>query len=368
MTHARYKELVCLSAYGELGRDDQRLLDAHLAGCGECRNELIGMQRIVSAIDETSFDEPEELLNEARAELHAALVRTRSAKTSRTGILDVIAGAFVPRWRIAFGGLAATVFGLFLGYLLFSPGGRLLHTDVASGPAAAGSVRDADAEGRAENAATSVAAASAAAPSAGPENSFAANGASASGADAVFEEGGTRAVNIRIVRADAGTGEIEFLFDAISPVHVRGNVNDEHVRKILVRTLKDEENVGVRLRAVSMIMTTTEESPRIDTRMKAALIAAAKKDGNAAVRNAVLDVLRLYVKDPDVQRALAYVLLNDKNSGVRVTAINILASARLDGCVLDKGVRDILKRKIQFDENQFIRNQSRNVLQEETHL
>jgi len=367
MKHAQFREFISLSAYGELGPEEQRLLDAHLAGCVECRAELSEMTDIVSAIDGTSFDVTDRLLNEARAELHAALVRTHSAKTARAGILDVFAGAFVPQWRIAFGGLAATVFGLFLGYLFFSPGERLLNTDVASGPAAVRSVQDADATGPAENAATS-SAASAAPPSAGAENTFVTKSASASGADAVFAKGGTRAVNIRIVQADAATGEIEFFFDAVSPVHVRGNVNDEHVQKVLVRALRDEENAGVRLRAVSMIMTNTEESPRIDTRMKAALISAAKKDPNAAVRNAVLDVLRLYIKDPDVQRALAYVLLNDKNSGVRVTAVNILASARLDGCVLDKGVRDILKRKIQFDENQFIRNQSRNVLQEETHL
>ncbi len=357
MKHAHFKEYICLSAYDELGSEERRLLDAHLAVCGECRTEMSEMTGIVSAIDSTSFNVPDELLDEARAELHAALVRTQAGKPARTGILDAITSALVPGWRIAFGGLAMTVLGLFLGYLLFSPGERPVQTDSAYGTAAAESVRVGDQTGREGNAA---------APAADAEHTLAKEDATAAVSDAVFEKGGSRAANIRIVRADARTGEIEFLFDAVSPVHVRGNVNDERVQKVIVRTLRDEENAGVRLKAVSMIMTNTDESPRIDTRMKAALIAAVKTDENAAVRNAVLDVLRLYIRDADVQRALAYVLVNDRNAGVRVTAINILASARLDGCVLNKAVLDILKRKIQFDKNLFIRNQSRNVLQEET--
>jgi hypothetical protein len=352
MNHAQYKEQLCLTLFDELSGEEQRLLDAHLGACEECRNELEDIRRVQAEMDRASVEVTDALLSEARAALHTALVRLRRKRSAADAVRAFIAESLVPRYRIAFGGIAMAVAGLFIGYLVFAPAGKnsLPGSSVAGRSVSGGALqqRVEKEESRAADA----------------EGTLASDDAHSPGARSSFTKGGARATNVRIIHADARTGAVEFVFDAVSPVHVSGNVNDENVRKILVRTLSDEENPGVRLKAVGMILSNAETETNLDPEMKTALITALKKDDNPAVRQAALAVLQLHSQDKEIQRALAYVLLHDKNSGVRIAAINTLALARVDGHAVDPSVMTVLKRKIQFDKNIFIQNQSRNILQE----
>ena len=97
-----------------------------------------------------------------------------------------------------------------------------------------------------------------------------------------MEAGESQITNIRFLDRNTQNGDVEFTFETITPVHIRGNVNDENVQKVLARALVSDQNAGIRLRAVNMIGTQTEQkqigTPGLDAEVKTALITALLHD------------------------------------------------------------------------------------------
>jgi hypothetical protein len=313
MKHSEMKEWLCLSHYGELNADEQRQLQAHLEGCAECRAERQQLETVHAALNSSTVVVSNRLLMEARGQLHAALVPASSKQSAFDAVAAFITDIVSPRYRIAFGAVALVVFGLFIGYIVFSPHGlRVSQTPAALSDAQQQAPRS----------------------------------------DAPIDEQQPLAGDDESAASTAGSDETTANFRMLH----------------LVRTLRDEGNPGVRLKAVRMLLTQSGNMPRIDTVLREALISSLRRDGNPAMRLAVLNVLRLHVREKEIQHAMADAAARDKNSGVRVAAINCLAEARLEGYELDRNAIAVLKAKLQFDKNIFIRTQSRNILQEGTQL
>ena len=75
---------------------------------------------------------------------------------------------------------------------------------------------------------------------------------------------------------------------AVTPMHVRGNINDGNEQKVLARALVNEENAGVRLQTVNAIASHAPEQKNLDPEVKTALISALKGDQNPGVRQEAL--------------------------------------------------------------------------------
>jgi hypothetical protein len=95
---------------------------------------------------------------------------------------------------------------------------------------------------------------------------------------------------VRFVNSNPNTGEVEFSFDAVKPVYMKGSVNDPDVQKILAYALLNEQNPGVRLRSVDVIGSEHLKSTGSEVEIKWALIAALKSDDNPGVRKEALAV------------------------------------------------------------------------------
>ena len=81
MKHAQYKEWLHLSVIDELNDDARHLLDAHLGGCSECRDELKELLKFQSVIAENPpVEVTDRLLQEARQQLHLSLLEYRLRK------------------------------------------------------------------------------------------------------------------------------------------------------------------------------------------------------------------------------------------------------------------------------------------------
>ena len=59
--------------------------------------------------------------------------------------------------------------------------------------------------------------------------------------------GDTQISNIRFIDSDSSDGQVEFAFDAIKPMRIKGNVNDPKVQEVLTYAMMREQNPGVRL-------------------------------------------------------------------------------------------------------------------------
>jgi HEAT repeat protein len=68
-----------------------------------------------------------------------------------------------------------------------------------------------------------------------------------------------------------------------------------------------------------------------DLQVRQALITAARKDQNPAVRMKALESLRDAAADDDVRQALLDALEHDENPGVRVEAVNVLVGSLQHG-------------------------------------
>jgi len=172
--------------------------------------------------------------------------------------------------------------------------------------------------------------------------------------------------NLQISTPDSKNGEVEVKYDAVKPVQYKAKVDDPTVQKLLLASLFNEENAGVRIKSVSTIAQQFKSKDyKYDIQIKNALLKALKTDTNPAVRKEALMVLNKYPYDEEIRDALLYVLSNDRNSGMRVAAINALTDLRQNGQMLDDAVKNVLTKKAEADKNDYVKIRAASILQEE---
>ncbi|MEX2117853.1 MAG: HEAT repeat domain-containing protein [Bacteroidota bacterium] len=322
MNHELFKSWLQLLVIDELESTDREALEAHLAGCNECRSELGELRNLRTAVAGQRFTVTDSLLQEARQELRAALRIERSRVPFWSGIMGRIDDLLAPWAKISVAGAAMVATGFFAGYLAFSgdPSG--------GGGIAIKTVSD----------------------------------------EADVTRGEARITNVRFDDSDASDGEIEFSFDAVSPVRVKGSPNDPGIQSVLTRALITEENPGVRLRTVSAITSQIEINTgtpdAADNDVKRALIEAMKFDDNPGVRKEALRALAKFPFDELIKEGLLYVLSKDKSEGLRVDAINSLGAVRSQITASDDRLLDILQKRVETDNNRYVRTRARAVLEE----
>jgi hypothetical protein len=199
-------------------------------------------------------------------------------------------------------------------------------------------------------------------PSAARESAPAAQVVPAGGA--APQEGETKITNVRFIDHGGSSGEIEFTFDAVTPVRMRGSIDDPKVQKVLTHAMLNEENPGIRLQAVNAVNRHGVEAQ--DPDIQSALIKALAMDANAGVRKEALNALRRFPFDGEIKTALLHALMSDANPGLRVAAINALDSARTSATGVDSDILAVLRQKAVTDDNNYIRVKARAVIQEAT--
>ncbi len=319
MTHEEFRERIELLFYNELPAGEQGVTEAHLLECKECRafhDELKKLHGVLAQY--TPVEVNDRLLFEARDQLLSAIRQEGSRNSLWDGVRSFISDVFEPGYKIALGGVLTIALGFFLGYVAFRP--------------------------------SSVQAPSLQVPL------QAVNQAPA----AVKEEG--QITNVRDMSTDPNSGEVEFTFDAVMPVHMKGSVNDPKIQQVLAHALLNEQNPGVRLRTVSAIA--SERIDRPDNDVRDILITAATSDQNPGVRKEALKALQKYPLDAKLKKTFLDILTHDSNSALRIAAINALASAKKESTGPDQEFLDVLKQRMQSDNNDYIRLRAKAVLQE----
>ncbi len=332
MKHIQFKEWLQLSVIGELNNDERQLLDIHLRGCSECSSELEELKKFQSVIvRQKPVEVTERLLQEARQQLRKALLQERLQKSLWQRLIDPVRELVEQEYKVAFGGIALSALGVLLGYIIFS------------------------APQKSEDKVVHV------------EQPVIQQAVQIPSEKESFTQGNTRTSNVQIIGSGSNDGIVEFTFDAVTPMHVRGSINDDKVQKVLARALVSEDNAGVRLRTVSAMASQSPENRVSDPEVKSALISALEGDQNPGVRQEALRALLRYTIDSEIKQALVYALQHDKNSGMRIAAINGLAAASMEGHHLDQDILNILKQKIDSDKNNYVRRQARTVVEEVAH-
>ncbi len=318
MKHKQFEEWLQLSLYYELSEQERVFLDNHLTTCERCRSDLEELKKLHGTLaHRQSVAVQESLLQDARRNLQLQIHAGAIRKSFWGGVKDVLDGILIPSVPVALGGVVMIAIGILVGYFVYkSPSEKSLTTKQA----------------------------------------------------AAIEAGESQITNIRFLDRDAQTGDVEFTFETITPVHIRGNINEEHVQKVLARALVSDQNAGTRLRAVNMIGTQTGQKqnhvPEFDAEVKSALVTALLHDRNLGVRKEALNVLRNYLPDPVIVRAFLQVLSSEKNTGLKIAAINSLDLSQYENQPVNKEILEMFKNKAQSDDNSYIRIKAKTALQE----
>jgi hypothetical protein len=314
MNHESMKQNVLLLAYGELEQEQRKQTEEHIQNCAACRHEYAEIAKLHRLIGpQTPLEPSEQLLYQARQSLRSALRQEREKPSWIRNLREQFSG-WLPQPRFAMGYSAALLIGLLVGYLVFAnhtPG----STSVALAPTSADMQE-------------------------------------------MFNKGNVEITNVRFLDANAkDDGQVEFAFDAVRPMTVKGSLNDTRIQKVLTYAMVKEQNPGVRLRAINALQ---ESKAKPDPEMKHALITAMKNDENAGVRREALSLLQKFNFDEELRNAYLYVLQHDKNAAMRIAAIKSLEARKAD----DKEVINVLKDRMQSDTNNYIRMKAKAVLQE----
>jgi hypothetical protein len=318
MKHDQYKELLHLSFYNELNDEERSILEEHLKTCAECRTESEALRKLESVLVQAPrFQVNDQLLDEARRELRVALRLERAKRPFWSEWIDRLDVLSVPGLRLALGGVATLVVGFSIGYLVFFPGGDESVTRTMPGL----------------NQATA-------------------------------QHSETRVSNFRLMQQVSDAGEVEFSFDMVTPVRMRGNVNDNAVQRVMAQALISDQNPGARLLTVNTLANQVEATKAPDKEIKAALIQAMKLDANVGVRRQALKAIQKFQLDKDIKDALLFVLKNETNPGMRIDVINYLEQPVLTHKLVDQDILNGLKQSMQTDNNNYIRIRAKNVYEE----
>ena len=327
MDHAKVKRLLPLLMYDELSKSDATAVQAHLRGCAACRREHDALRRFGVVMNEATRPAIDDAsLLQYRRDLIRGL---------RPGMPTPALGERILAW---FGLNGATLrrpaLTLMAIAILAFVAGALLFRGVRSG-----------------------------------ERNFllTAFDPSSTPAGSATNVDETQVTNLRIVNQNDQTGDIEFEFEAVMPVHVRGNMRDPAIQAVLARALVSSQNPGVRLRAANVIAGDSEDKQwGKGTRhlIKGSLIDAVLHDDNRGVRLEALKALRPFLPDSEATAAILQVLRSETNVGMKIAAINTLDLDKFTGSAVRDQLVTALRERSLSDDNNYIRIRANAALQE----
>lgn len=314
--HAYYRELLADAIAGELSGERREELERHSLGCPECREELASLADVEGALRARPlFVVTDAMLQDARMELRAR-IRIERTKDARKGMFEGFGELFRgPLPRFALVGAMALLVGLGAGYALFNhpEGGTALPLTTALSSSSTG-------------------------------------------------QAGSQITAVRFVDADASDGEVELAFQAVRPMRLKGSPNDPAIQKLLAYALATEPNAGIRIQTVNTLAGSAH--PEIDAEIRSALMKVVQLDTNPGVRKKALQALTRFPMDDEIRSVLLLVLANDPNEGLRIDAINALLPAETEVGQEDPDMLDVLKTRMQFENNNYIRLRTKTALQE----
>ena len=322
-----WQPLLTLHAAGEdLDPADLSQLNAHLAACSSCSESLTQEREVLALLAANRVEPDASLLASARASLEDALDREEDRGWFARAFGSIAPSSWLaprPAWSAA----VLVLIGFTVGIL--AP--RLMRRPLPVAPA-----------GENVSKVPARAISSGSTPSDSIPTAIDYHTANVAGIN-VFPSSGE------------GPAHVEVQLRAQQPVTVKGTVDDDNVKSVLLDILAKGDRIcpDIRMDAVDCL-----RSRGNDPDVRSALCRAVRTDHNAAVRLKALDALKNAEPVDTVRETLLDALMDDQNPGVRVEAINALRGMAAKGQSSNDQMISILRDRMENDPNTYIRIQS----------
>ena len=168
------------------------------------------------------------------------------------------------------------------------------------------------------------------------------------GGEVAAPEAGATIANVDFRDSDPRTERISLTYDTLRRTALEGTVGDPRIRQVLLDTVRQNRNAGLRLEAIEALRRHAD-----DREVRRVLLGAVREDDNPGARLKALEALQGHAAgDPEVRGAIVQALLRDANPGVRVRAIDALRGARGPETLA------VLRRLAADDPNDYVRLRS----------
>jgi len=268
------RRLLPLYVYGELPPADEERFEAHVHECDPCRKELDTQHRFGDLLTATAVSGlPEGMLTAARLQLRQSLAVEPKPGAGRSWLRDFFSFhvSAAPAWAQALGGLALIAMGFL--------SARVAPASWGLAPSEAGMA------------------------------------------------GTPVASEVQYVQPEQ-SGRVQVVVDETRQVVLRGSLDDDRIRRMLVRATREAANPGLRVQSVELLKNDCG-SPEI----RAALLQSLQHDPDPGVRMEALNALKGFASDPETRDVFSRVLLEDRNPGIRTEVIGVLVQHRQDDMV-----------------------------------
>jgi len=159
---------------------------------------------------------------------------------------------------------------------------------------------------------------------------------------------------------------VQVSYNRVVPETIQGTMDDPQIKQLLMLATQNRADNDVRENSVSLLADQCKtgdcgtNSDLDNTAVRKALMVSLRYDKSPAVRMKALEGLQPYVSDDsNVRDAVLETLMRDSNANVRTAAINILQPVQADS-----SVRQVMHTVSTQDQNPYIRNASRTLLQQ----
>ena len=165
--------------------------------------------------------------------------------------------------------------------------------------------------------------------------------------------------NISSIVRQPNSEMVEVRYNQVVPQQMEGSLDDPKIRELLMLASENSASPLVRDDSVGLLAAECRAGHSCQAAgIRDALMVVLRYDKNSGVRLKALDGLAPYVaSDTRVRDAALEALLNDSDPRIRSEAVNILGPVEAD-----TSVRQVLHSVANFDQNPHIRTVSREVL------
>lgn len=152
---------------------------------------------------------------------------------------------------------------------------------------------------------------------------------------------------------DAVSGDIDLSFSLASQTRISGNIADQNIHGLMAVALQNDIDSASRLDAIDALQPVSGGND-----VYQALIHVLMNDRNPGVRYQAVRSLVALAHEEEVRDALRSALNDDVNPGVRLEAFQALVAYP------EEETLQIFRQKMEADSNEFIRSQSRAIVEE----
>jgi HEAT repeats len=330
--------LTLFAAGDELDSSEQARVSAHINQCSACSAVLEREKQLISLLAIEHAEPDAALLASCRSGLQDALDRGEERGWLRRSLAAMVSPTWLtpnPAWSTAVLLLIGFGVGVLAPRLLRHPQPpQLAPVDTSSSSAN-----------------------SDAAPLSASATNISGSASPSSGID--WRSADVAGINL-VDSGQSSDPSVELQMRSERPVTVRGDVDDDNVKRLLLGVLGGGDHfcADVRLNAVDCL-----RARKNDPDVRSALCRAVRTDSNPAVRLKALEALDGAQPEDSVRQTLLDALVDDSNPGVRVEAINALRDMTARGGLdSDDHTLSVLRDRMHKDPNTYIRLQSAQVM------